>query len=112
MELRHIKTKQCPYCGCTDIIEERLDTFQHKIHEHYCGARWETRGFACGYEVKYIPNFRAEEQVSECYTVKDKAKKEYNEFLQKILNYTDSLNYPEKFKETVKNYIQNSKYRI
>ena len=112
MELRYIKTKQCPDCGCTDIVAEELDTLYHQISEHSCGQRWETRRFACGYAVKYTPNFHAEEQESECYTVKDKKIVEYDKFAQEVQKYIGTLEYSEEFKNLMKNHIQNSKYRI
>lgn len=69
--LRNIKTIQCPICGCTDIIEESVDTNNYgkpEILQHCNGTRWEHRKFLCGYHVQYEPNFskEVENQFSEC----------------------------------------------
>lgn len=59
MQLKHIKITECPICKCKDIVREQLETDYNdtKIRMHCNGGRWEERQFACGYIVKYEPNF-------------------------------------------------------
>lgn len=68
MNLQYIKTDACPVCGCCAITQEsvEIDRHSHKIREHSCGGNWERRTFACGFEVKYVPNFNAESVSHEC----------------------------------------------
>lgn len=69
--LKSIKTIQCPICGCTEIIEEKVDVGHYntpEVLQHCNGARWEHRKFLCGYSVQYEPNFskEIESKNSEC----------------------------------------------
>jgi len=94
--LRNIKTIECPICGCTDIIEESVDTNYYgksEILQHCNGTRWEHRKFLCGYHVQYEPNFskEAENKFSECKNSPEviaikKKEKQDKENLIKLLN--------------------------
>lgn len=112
MELKYVKTKKCPICGCTEVVSESVNTFQHKISVHCNGTEWETREFACGYAVQYVPNFKAEQEVSQCYTIKEKTTNHYKNFVSDVEKYVDSLDYPDNFKNLIKKYIDDSIYRI
>lgn len=52
MQLRHIKDEVCHTCGA-EVVSETRET-----REHVNGDRWETRQFACGCKLEYIPNYR------------------------------------------------------
>jgi hypothetical protein len=67
MDFQNLKTKVCPSCG-SEVIEEGLETssFDGRPKQHVNGQRWETRRFACGYGVQWIPNFEREASLGEC----------------------------------------------
>ncbi len=69
--LNSIRTDKCPICGCTEIVEESVNTSnwnKPEVLQHCNGARWEHRKFLCGYKVQYEPNFTKEvvSKNSEC----------------------------------------------
>lgn len=68
MELKHIKTNKCPICGCSEVIMESVDREWNGdgILYHTNGGRWETREFACGYKVQFVPNFGNEKVKKKC----------------------------------------------
>lgn len=67
MQLRHIKTKECPICKCTTIISESIEKgFNGKIRLHTCGQQWELREFLCGKKIRWAPNFSQECQEGYC----------------------------------------------
>lgn len=62
MKLAHITVETCPWCKTTDvIIEERNST-------HTNGERFETRTFACGYKIAWVPNYSRLQVVEPCKT--------------------------------------------
>lgn len=68
MNLNYIKTNKCPVCGCTEVIEESVETdcVTEGIRVHSNGGSWEHRTFLCGMEIRYIPNFRSETMAGRC----------------------------------------------
>lgn len=66
--IRNIRTTSCPVCGCTTVVIESVETeLDRPVIRHHCnGGQWENRKFACGYEVRYVPNFLKEERVAMC----------------------------------------------
>lgn len=93
--LKSIKTNKCPICGCTDIVEERVEVSEisrREIKEHCNGTRWEHRKFLCGYRFQYEPNYsrEVESKNSECCYDKEviarkKKEKEDKERLVELL---------------------------
>ena len=70
--LKSIKTTKCPICGCTEIVEESVNTSnwnKPEVLQHCSGARWENRKFLCGYKIQYEPNLTKEvvSKNSECF---------------------------------------------
>jgi predicted nucleic-acid-binding Zn-ribbon protein len=55
--LVHLKTIDCPKCGCISVEEESVDTSNGKIRMHTNGQRWEYRTFTCGYKAEFSPNY-------------------------------------------------------
>lgn len=91
--LKYLKTKECPFCGCTEIIREEVQkavfTSTPQIKEHSNKQRWEKRKFLCGYEVEYIPNYEKDipHIYSECfYSEGAIAARERRERIHKINN--------------------------
>lgn len=68
VELRHVRTYKCPVCGCTEVVSETIETEfgTNNIRYHANGGRWETREFACGYKVQFVPNFGNETVKKKC----------------------------------------------
>lgn len=59
MQLSHIKVETCPTCGARPVSEE-------KTHQHSNGQWFESRTFACGYRVRWVPNFSSQQEVGKC----------------------------------------------
>lgn len=70
MNLQFIQTETCPKCGATasseNVEHDRDYKGRLKVRTHAHGGTWETRRFACGYTVKYIPNFSKEVFEGDC----------------------------------------------
>ena len=96
--LEYVKIKKCPICGCEEIVREEISTMNGKISYHCNGERWETRAFARGYSVRYVPNFRAEEVISKCNKIREQEIKECNNAINELLFYLNSTNYSDKTK--------------
>jgi len=65
--IKHIKTQKCPHCGalpCRDSVD--VDSGLGKIRLHVSGEQFESRDFACGYSVDYVPNFSREQVTGVC----------------------------------------------
>jgi len=60
MNLPHIACHTCPQCGAQATHEHLSE------RTHVNGGRWETRTFACGLSLSYVPNFSAVETEGEC----------------------------------------------
>jgi hypothetical protein len=94
--LKFIRTDKCPICGCTEIVEEKIEFSvwgeKREIRRHINGSKWETRKFLCGYEINYSPNFEREEKVYDCiYNPEIKKQKQIiNENLAKIKDFVNS----------------------
>lgn len=82
MKLKQLHHEKCPSCGARVTYEEQ--TQQH------CNGQWfERQRFACGAEVKWVPNFSREEQSHACpnsQAEKD-AKARVNTAAQKLAKY-------------------------
>lgn len=109
MDLKFIKTKACPHCGCDVIISESVatDTFGKGILTHCNGGRWEKRKFLCGYTVGFVPNFRMEEQEGECefcasYKERQEKRKKAEEALK---TFIDALDCDDDFKRNLRNHF-------
>lgn len=108
MELRNIKTNECPICGCTDIVSESVETnIFNKIRVHCNGTRWEHRKFLCGKEICYEPNFSKEFTYGNCvndptYLAFLKKQKEDKE---KLLSFCEENGIAEEITNKVKSYV-------
>lgn len=100
--LKYVKTTKCPICGCEEIVREEVGTMNGQISYHCNGTRWETRGFACGYIVRYVPNFCAEEVVGKCLKTKEKENNEHNKIIDKLISYLNSIECSDKIKINIK----------
>lgn len=101
MELQFIDVTECPDCNCSEIIEESVETgFDGKIREHTMGGRWEHRKFACGYMVKYTPNFSRCETEKKCPRNEEelRKKKMVNDLKEKIYKFCDENNLTDRAK--------------
>lgn len=65
MQLQHIKTPACPECGAP-VSAEGVEHDRGKPRVHTNGEKWETRTFACGLHIDWIPNFGREEHRGTC----------------------------------------------
>lgn len=75
MQFKHLKITQCPECGCSTVVAERVDHDRSKVRTHCNGQQWEHREFLCGASFTWIPNFeRADQQFSCRNTPEFKAK--------------------------------------
>jgi hypothetical protein len=99
MELKYIRTDKCPICGCSTVVEEKVEVSNNyamgirKIRKHNCGGQWESRTFSCGQQIKYCPNSHSEE-VSE-YSVCTENEK-----------FREEQRQEEKFRKDVDNFIK------
>ena len=73
IKFRHLKVDQCPTCGNSTVVSERIDTSSHyrrdrerQIREHTNGQRWELREFLCGCVVQWCPNYGSPEVMAVC----------------------------------------------
>ena len=66
MELKYINIKKCPQCGCSEVVNEIIETSGQQIRYHLNGKRWEQREFACGYAVRFDPNFNEMSEERHC----------------------------------------------
>lgn len=68
MNLRFLKTEQCPECGCSVVVNEGLETTwkDREVKTHCNGKQWEYREFRCGHKRTYVPNFSSEEVTTMC----------------------------------------------
>ena len=68
MELKFVKAKKCPICGCDIVVKEYVETdIEGKnINVHTNGGLWEHRVFLCGADMEYIPNFLRESLGGQC----------------------------------------------
>lgn len=61
VNLQFIKATACPWCGCTTVVMEKIDTGLNKetrrseINRHENGAPREFRDFLCGALIQYVP---------------------------------------------------------
>ncbi len=100
MNLKHIKTKACPYCLCNTIVRESFDCWDNKPRKHTNGQYWETREFACGYKTQWVPNFQREECSHECENKIDQEAKEFHTCKQIAIGTINrSRAIPKKMKE-------------
>ena len=106
MLLRDIKTELCPICGCSEIVQEWVDTSyfgrdKRCIWEHVNGGRNEHREFLCGCTIKYSPNFRSERIEKAC--MNDPKILERADNISKtrssIVSAIDKIDMPEHLKE-------------
>lgn len=108
MELKFIKTKECPHCGCKTVVSESLecDSRSSEVRTHVNGQRFEQRAFLCGHAVQWSPNFEREETrplFGECKRSKDFKEKENKRkaAAEKLLKALGRLDVDETFKEVV-----------
>lgn len=96
MELKHIKTNKCPICGCSEVIMESVDREWNGdgILYHTNGGRWETREFACGYKVQFVPNFGHEKVRKKCSHDSDELLKKikHRDDCDKLINFINENN--------------------
>lgn len=97
MELKEIKTKKCPFCGCTEVVAES------SYSKHTCGMWNEERKFRCGLTIHFSPNFDREETTGECTVdpeYKTKVKKRI-EAREKLVRYIDKMDTDQSFKDRI-----------
>ena len=96
MELKHIRTNKCLVCGCTEVISEEIEKefYSSKIRYHTNGGRWETREFACGYKVGFVPNDGEEIVKKRCVhdPIDLEKKKKYRDDCKKLLDFINENN--------------------
>src|SRR5512139_1698269 len=109
MQLQHIKTERCPKCLTTIIVNETVnyDPLRGEICTHTNGGRWETRVFACGFSVHWTPNFRIEEERSECkmdaaYAKKQQAREAARRAVQ---DFIDTLQVDADYRDHLKRFL-------
>jgi hypothetical protein len=109
MELKFLDVIKCPDCGCDVIVSETVERDRHsdkmQYRKHSCGGRWETRTFACGCRVEYVPNFEKTiiSNGYRCYEskqYKDKLKTE-QDLYDKILNFIEGCDGEERIKQSI-----------
>lgn len=68
VNIKSIKTKRCPICGCEYVVKEELEVNEFKSvpNVHTNGHQFEQRYFACGYGVEFSPNFLKEKVIHTC----------------------------------------------
>lgn len=59
--LRNLSATECPICKNNTITSESVETMNQEIRVHTNGGRWESRTFACGQKVSYVPNYSKDE---------------------------------------------------
>lgn len=97
MKLNFIKTKKCPDCGCTTIVEESVQTWNRsgkpEIFTHCNGGTWEHRTFLCGNVVVFIPNYSHEAFKKTCTQSKayKKEKKLIADWQRKVTAYKNKI---------------------
>ena len=110
VNITFIKTNQCPVCGCKNISLESIesDNDRAEFRRHANGATWETREFACGYRVMYVPNYRHEEVITHCHFDPEIAKEKERKKKAKetILQQIDAAECDDKYKERLRAAIQ------
>ena len=108
--LNFLKGSECPICKCNIVIEETIEHEKFskfgklEYREHSSGGRWETRKFACGCKLEYIPNYSKTmiSEYSACTNnedyINDKRKRQdFKKVLREFIsNYKDV---DEKYKE-------------
>lgn len=107
--LNSITTTRCPECGCSQIVSESLDTnFDGSIWVHTNGAKRENRAFACGYAVRYCPNFSREEVLHKCrFDKRENEEKARRAVLQKeLIAHIDNSDCELKYKQALISKIQ------
>lgn len=108
--IKSIKTTSCPVCGCTTIVLESIEVEvgSTTVRTHCFGGQWETRKFACGYEVQYTPNFGKERKVISCkndpklIAIKQKTK----DLKENILDMINGSDLPDYIKSRFSDNIQ------
>ncbi len=92
MNLRFIKSTECPSCKCSVIVEEGLETSsvgRDEVRTHCNGKQWEYRKFLCGCQIKYVPNFSAEEIQYKCRKTTEYLKREEVREKLRKMSYID-----------------------
>jgi hypothetical protein len=107
MHLIFIQTKICPKCNCAMAVEERVDLDGLRIRQHSNGGHWEYRTWACGYAVRFVPNFDREEVNGTC--TEDPKYKEREKKRAKaksaVLDYISELDVDDEFKATLTRWL-------
>lgn len=97
MNLVHITAAECPTCGSFIVAESRSS------RRHCNGQAWETREFACGCRIAWIPNYSESEIAHPC--PKDPAtelkNKKREEAKAKVLDLIESLDVDKAYKENL-----------
>lgn len=108
MKLKFIKTKKCPICGCTTVVQEYVETEDYsKIRVHCDGAQWEHRIFLCGKEISFSPNFNMETFEGTCHNDPDYLKQcqKWKEDKEKLLNFCKDNELDKNLIARIKNYV-------
>lgn len=107
--LKFIHTTKCPVCGCTTVVSESVETEtgRPEVRTHTNGGVWESRQFACGYRVDYIPNYYKERVGRPCSVdpVVLEEKRKNTAAKCAVLEYIIGLDCSEAFKTQLSNSI-------
>jgi len=75
--LKFVTTAACPHCECEEVVKEEIGISSYPYHQsreiryHTNGTRWENRQFLCGYELQFVPNYKAEQERHPCTEIKE-----------------------------------------
>lgn len=86
MNLQFIKQATCPKCGASPSMES-VKTCDGVISRHCNGETWETRKFACGYMIEWIPNYKSAQEYDLC-----EKSQAYKEKLRKRKDALEAMN--------------------
>lgn len=89
MNLKHILSTSCPTCGCSTVVQEKVEVshnVERKIAQHVNGEIWEQRTFLCGRSVQWVPNFSKESTFGICTRSND-----YQKTLEKIRGLDEEI---------------------
>ena len=94
MKLAKITETSCPTCGAEICAEEFAIDHSGRVSQHVNGGRWETRAFACGHKLSYVPNFDKVEVIGLCAqdprrVERDRLRRMATESLLEIIDESD-----------------------
>lgn len=97
MQLKHITDEVCPTCGSEATSENR------EVGYHVNGTRLESRKFACGCRLAYVPNYEEVQVTDLCSNgdaQKDKRRKR-QAATEAIIKLLRSMDVDEKYRDAI-----------